>query len=121
MMDQLFTPLKLKYPGLLIVYMNDILIATLDDAALHRKIVHEVLDILEQESLFLKLSKCFFNQRPIQYLGIVVEEGIIKIDPTKQNGLAAWPRKLMNQKQVQSTLGIFGYHHAFIPGYANIV
>jgi len=62
MMDRLFTPLKLKYLGLLFVYMDDILIATPNDAALHKKIVHEVLDILEHESLFLKLSKCFFNQ-----------------------------------------------------------
>jgi len=47
MMDRLFTPLKLKYPGLLFVYMDDILIATPDDAALHEQIVHEVLNILE--------------------------------------------------------------------------
>ena len=62
MMDQLFTPLKLKYLGLLFIYMDNILVTTPDDLALHEQIMHEVLNILERESLFLKLSKCFFNK-----------------------------------------------------------
>ena len=106
---------------MLFVYMDDILICTPDNTTLHEEIVHQVLDVLEKESLFLKLSKCYFHQRSIHYLGILVEEGVIKIDPTKQNGLAKWPSKLKNQKHVHSTLGIFSYHCAFIPGYANIV
>ena len=55
------------------------------------------------------------------YLGIVVEVGTIRIDTTKINGLLSWPWKLTTVKQVQSTLGVSGYHRAFIPGYANIV
>jgi hypothetical protein len=55
------------------------------------------------------------------YLGIIVECGTIHIDPTKVNGLLAWPRELKSVKQVHSTLGVYRYHWAFIPGYANIV
>jgi hypothetical protein len=83
--------------------------------------MHKVLDLLAEESLFCKLSKCHFEQTSITYLGIVVEAGTIRIDPTKLNGLLAWPRKLMTVKQVRTTLGVFGYHRMFIPGYANIV
>jgi hypothetical protein len=50
-----------------------------------------------------------------------VEQGTICIEPTKINGLLAWPRELKSVKQVRSTLGIFEYHRAFIPGYANII
>jgi hypothetical protein len=100
--------------------MDNILIATGGDLALHRQIVHEVLDLLEEESLFCKLSKCHFEQTTITYLGIIVERGTIRIDPTKVNGLLAWPRELKSVKQVRSTLGVYGYHRAFIPGYANI-
>ena len=50
-----------------------------------------------------------------------MEAGTIRIDPTKLNGLLAWPRKLTMVKQVCSTLGVFGYHRMFIPGYTNIV
>jgi hypothetical protein len=81
-------------------YMDDILIATGDDLELHRQIVHEVLDLLEKESLFCKLTKCHFEQRSITYLGIIVKGGTIRIDPTKTNGLLAWPRELKSVKQV---------------------
>ena len=99
-MDRIFAPLKRKYLGLLFIYMDDILIATGEDIELHRRIVHDVLDLLEWKSLFCKLSKCQFKQRSITYLGIVVEAGTIRIDPTKINGLLSWPRKLTTVKQV---------------------
>ena len=101
--------------------MDDILITIGEDLALHREIVHAVLDLLHEESLFCKLLKCHFKQTSITYLKIVVEEGTICIDPTKINGLLGWPRTLKTVKQVHSTLGVFGYHHVFIPGYTNIV
>jgi Reverse transcriptase (RNA-dependent DNA polymerase) len=90
-MDRVFQKLRNKYPGMVFVYMDDILVATTKDKALHRQIVHEVLDLLEKESFFLKPSKCKFEQESIDYLGIVVSKGTVRIDPTKQNGLAAWP------------------------------
>ena len=120
-MDQIFAPLKRWYLGMIFVYMDDILIATGNDLVLHWEIVHAVLDLLHKESLFCKLSKCHFKRITITYLGIVVEEGMICIDPTKVNGLLAWPWMLKTVKQVCSTLGVFGYHRVFIPGYANIV
>ena len=101
--------------------MDDILITTGEDLELHRCIVHDVLNLLEQELLFCKISKCQFEQRSITYLGIVVEAETIWIDSTKINGLLSWPRKLTTVKQLCSTLGVYGYHCAFIPGYANIV
>jgi hypothetical protein len=99
-MDQIFALLKWRYPGMIFAYMDDILIATGDDLALHQRIVHEVLELLEQESLFCKLSKYHFKQRMITYLGIIVEAGTIQIDPTKTNSLLAWPRTLKSVKHV---------------------
>jgi Reverse transcriptase (RNA-dependent DNA polymerase) len=77
---------------MIFVYMDDILIVTIKDYTLHQRLVHEVLDLLEEESFFLKPAKCKFEQQSIDYLGIVVTKGTVQIDPTKQNGLAAWPR-----------------------------
>jgi Reverse transcriptase (RNA-dependent DNA polymerase) len=90
-MDRVFRRLCDKYPGMIFVYMDDILITTAKDYVLHRQLVHEVLEVLEKESFFLKPMKCKFEQELIDYLGIVVMKGTVQIDPTKQNGLAAWP------------------------------
>ena len=105
-MDRIFAVLKNKYPGCIFVYMDDILIATPDDEELHAEIVNAVLDMLATEDFFLKLSKCSFHQRTVSYLGIQIEGGIIRIDPTKHNGLATWKEVLDDVHNVRSTLGV---------------
>jgi RNase H-like domain found in reverse transcriptase/Reverse transcriptase (RNA-dependent DNA polymerase) len=120
MMDCLFHPLKDKYPSMLFVYMDDILITTADNLPLHRRIVHDVLDLLEAKSFFLKPSKCKFERTSIDYLGIIISNGAISINPMKCDGLATWPEQLATIKQVQSTLGVFGYQQPFIRGFADI-
>jgi Reverse transcriptase (RNA-dependent DNA polymerase) len=89
--DHIFQSLKNKYPGMVFIYMDNILIATTNNPMLHEQIVYEVLDLLEKELFFLKLSKCKFKHKSIEYLGIVVENETLKIDPTKCQGLASWP------------------------------
>jgi Reverse transcriptase (RNA-dependent DNA polymerase)/RNase H-like domain found in reverse transcriptase len=119
-MDRVFRRLCNKYPSMIFVYMDDILIAMPKDYVLHRQLVHEVLEVLEEESFFLKLAKCKFKQESIDYLGIVVMKGTVRIDPTKQNGLAAWPCRLTSVKQVHSTLGVLGYQRPFIRGFTQL-
>jgi Reverse transcriptase (RNA-dependent DNA polymerase) len=76
-MDHVFHHLCDKYPGMIFIYMDDILMATIKDYNLHRQLVHEVLDLLEEESFFLKPAKCKFEQQSIDYLGIVVMKGTV--------------------------------------------
>jgi hypothetical protein len=119
-MDRVFHHLQDKYPGMIFIYMDDILIATIKDHDLHRQLVHEVLILLEKESFFLKLAKCKFEQQLIDYLGIVVTKGMVQINPTKQNRLAAWPQQLTSVKQVHSMLGVLSYQRPFIKGFAHL-
>ena len=76
--------------------------------------------MLDEESFFLKVTKCKFEQKSIDYLGITVMDGTIHIDPTKRKGLANWPRVLTMLKQLWSTLGILGYQQPFIQGFTAI-
>ena len=99
-------------------YMDNILIATLDDEELHVEIANAVLDMLVAEDFFLKLSKCAFHQQTINYLGIRIKGGIICIDPTKYNELAIWKEVLKDVYNVRSTLGLFGYNWPFIYRYS---
>jgi hypothetical protein len=119
-MNRIFRRLLDKYPLELFVYIDDILIATGNDLQRHRQIVHEVLDVLEEEDFYLKLSKCAFEQTTLTYLGIVISGDKITIDPAKADGLKNWPRNLTSVKQVRSVLGVLGYQRPFIPNFANI-
>ncbi len=42
------------------------------------------------------------------------------MDPLKASGLANWPQKLHNLKELRQTLGILEYQQPFIRGYATL-
>jgi hypothetical protein len=109
-----------RYPMELFVYMDDILIATTGDITRHCQIVCEVLEVLVEESYFLRPVKCSFEQTSITYLGIIVDGNKLSPDPKKTSVLKDWPRTLNTVKQVHSILGVLGYQQPFIPNYANI-
>jgi len=105
--------------GWLTVYMDDMLIATPDDPILHRECVHRVLDKLEKHNLYLKPEKCAFTQKRIEFLGVVLENNTIQMDPTKIKGVAEWPFP-RNPTDVHSFLGFTGFYHYFIPNYSRV-
>jgi hypothetical protein len=43
---------------------------------------------LEENNLYLKLEKCKFEQKEIEYLGLIVGENKLRMDPTKVQGVA---------------------------------
>jgi len=57
----------------------------------HHKLVHEMLDELEANDLYLKLEKCAFEQEEIEYLGVIVGKGHLHMDPKKLKGVADYP------------------------------
>jgi len=49
-----------------------------------------VLQVLREHQMYAKLSKCSFNQNIIHYLGhIISEEGIV-VDPEKIEAIKGW-------------------------------
>jgi len=120
-MIRTFQTLQNKYPTELLVYMDDILIATKDDLNRHRQIVNEVLEVMLMESYFLQLAKCEFEQRRVKYLGLILNHDTVRPDPTKVAGLKSWLRTLKTVREVQSALGLLNYHRAFVPGFSHIV
>ena len=67
-MNDVFRPFLVDF---VIVYLNDILILseTWDEHVRH---VKQVLDTLQREKLYVKLSKCEFGKTALVYLGHVV-------------------------------------------------
>jgi hypothetical protein len=105
-------PILQKYPKSFGNYLDDSWIVTKKDPEgrkLHRQITHELLDLLEKKSYFLKLSKCQFEVEDMELLGWRICNGEVRIDPNKIAGLRDWPRTLKNKKDIQKTMGILNY------------
>ena len=69
----------------------------------------QVLDRMKEEDLHLKLTKCAFNQMEVEYLGLVVRNGEVLMDPTKLKAVEQWePPKLV--KVVRSFIGFCNFY-----------
>ena len=104
--------------GNVVVYMDDILIftETLDQL---RDLTHKVLQTIEKYDLFLKPEKCFFAQTSIEYLGLVITEGRVSMDPAKVTGITNWPQP-RTLKQLQAFLGFCNFYRRFIQNYSHV-
>ena len=113
--------------GHISVYMDNIIIHTkrrkdeTEEQHLrqHCKLVHEMLDKLEANNLYLKPEKCAFKQEEIEYLGVIVGKGRLRMDPKKLKGVADYPVP-RNPTNVRAFLGLCGYYHYFIPHFSQI-
>ena len=72
--------------GWLIIYMDDVLVAaeTKEECQEQTK---QVPKRMQEEDLHLKLAKCAFNQMEVPYLGLVVKNSEVHMDPTKLNAV----------------------------------
>ena len=100
-------------------YMGDYLIATSSTINLHRQATHELLDLIEKHDLFIKPEKCVWESPRVDYLGLIFEKGITRMDPAKIAGVAEWPIPT-TVKQVRSFLGFCNYYQPFIYQYSHI-
>ena len=99
-------------------YMDDVLVASRDKEK-HRQATHELLEILEANDLFLRPEKCVWEQPRVDYLGLILEEGVTRMDPAKIAGIATWPT-LTSVKQVRSFLGFCNFYRPFIYQFSHI-
>ena len=102
--------------GLVLVYLDDILIATPNDLPLHQKIINQVLVKMAEYDLYLKPEKCVFKQRTITYLGLVIGEGEICMDPLKVEAVHTWPPP-QNLHELRVFLGLIGWLQPFLEGF----
>ena len=89
MMDEVFKD-KID-SGNVFIYMDDILIVTEGNLKQHQQEVTYVLKKLQDNNLFLKPEKCTFHIKEVEYLGVIIGQGKVKIDPVKVKGIKDWP------------------------------
>ncbi|XP_062118291.1 uncharacterized mitochondrial protein AtMg00860-like [Humulus lupulus] len=86
-----------------IVFKDDILVYSKIEEE-HEEHLHLTLQRLREHQLYAKYKKCEFSLSKVAFLGHIVTNGGIKIDPTKVAGVKEWPR-LKNASEVIIFLG----------------
>jgi hypothetical protein len=79
LMNPIFNPFLRKF---VFVFFDDILIYSKlwEDHVRH---VDKVLQLLKEQQLYAKPSKCFFGVKEVEYLGHIVSHEGVKVDPNK--------------------------------------
>ena len=81
--------------------------------------MRQVLQVLRQNQLYLQYEKCTFIQNTIEYLGFIIDNGEICIDPKKVKAIQVWP-ELKNLTNVQLFLGFCNFYRCFIKNFSKI-
>ena len=102
--------------GKVAVYLDDILIYS-TDLEDHCKVVREVLHRLQEHDLFLRPEKCEFEQTSVEYLGLVISEGTVRMDEVKVKAIAEWPAP-KNLRELRGFLGFANFYRHFIKDFA---
>ena len=98
--------------------MDDLLVFSESEEHLrHLEIVFEKFRNADPK---LKLSKCQFWKKEIEYLGHLVSQEGINVMPDKINTVLRI-KPPSNVKEAKSALGIMGYVASFIPMYSEVV
>ena len=99
-------------------YLDDILIYS-PDVKTHLKHLELIFQCLGEVDLKLKMEKCSFLKKHIQYLGHIVSGEGLKPVPEKLSSIQQMPRPY-TPKEVKQFLGLVGYYRKFIRQYADI-
>ncbi|KAK9209596.1 hypothetical protein WN944_001963 [Citrus x changshan-huyou] len=75
----------------ILVFFDDILIYSASWSS-HLEHVKQALEVLKQQQLFIKISKCNFGQQEMEYLGHIVTCDGKELDERKVAAMVSWPQ-----------------------------
>jgi hypothetical protein len=110
--------LRLFLCKFVLVFFDDILIYSPNWSS-HLQHLNAVLSALRAHQLRLKLSKCSFAQLTVAYPGHVISTTGVAMDQDKVEAIMSWPQPRV-PRGLRSFLGLAGYYHRFIQGFAAV-
>lgn len=113
LMNGVFRPYFYKF---VVVCVDDILIfsKTVGECREHLRVA---LQILKDHQLYSNLSKCDFWLNKMQFLGHIVSDVGISVDPEKVVAVTNW-KQLKTVSDVWSFLRLAGYYRQFIQDFS---
>ena len=102
----------------LILYLDDLLIFSRDMPE-HIGRLEKVFQRLHQHGLKLNGKKCHLFQREVSYLGHVVSEQGVAVDPDKIARIRDWPIPT-TQSELRSFLGLASYYRRYVLQFAKV-
>ncbi|GAU42077.1 hypothetical protein TSUD_326550 [Trifolium subterraneum] len=116
LMNEVFKPYLRKF---VLVFFDDILVYSKSWTE-HLEHLEMVLRILQKHELVANKKKCQFGQTYVEYLGHLITNLGVAVDPSKVISVTNWPVP-RNVKGVRGFLGLTGYYRKFIKDYDKIV
>lgn len=110
--------LKLTLENLSFFFFDDILIFS-KDLDSHVEHLKKTMQLLRENQLFAKRSKCDFATNQIKYLGHIISSAGVSTNPNKMSAMVCWPVP-RSIKELRGFLGLTGYYRKFIRNYGII-
>nr|GEV15143.1 putative reverse transcriptase domain-containing protein [Tanacetum cinerariifolium] len=107
LMNRVYKPYLDKF---VIVFIDDILIYSKDEKE-HEEHLKTILELLKEEKLYAKFSKCEFWIPKVQFLGHVIDSRGIHVDPAKIESIKDWASP-KTPTEIRQFLGLAGYYRS---------
>src|SRR5262249_24138489 len=115
LINRVFRPYLDKF----VVVFIDAILVYFKSQEEHKEHLAVVLQILKENQLYAKLSKCEFWLDKVCFLGHVISKEHIQVNPQKVEAVSHWPR-LMSLTEIRSFLGMAGYYRHFVQDFSKI-
>jgi hypothetical protein len=102
-----------------VVFIDDILVFSRNEEE-HEEHLRLVLQKLQEHQLYVKFSKCDFWLKEVSFLGHIITDGGIAVDPSKVQDVLNW-NSPKNVPEMRTFLRLAGYYRRFIEGFSKIV
>ena len=115
LMNRIFQPYLDQF---VIVFIDDILIysGSKED---HEEHLRVLLQILRENQLYAKFSKCQFWLDSVAFLGHVISAEEVYVDPQNIEAIVNW-KPPTNVTKIRSFLGLAGYYRKFVEGFSKL-
>ena len=102
-----------------VFYLDNILIYS-NNMSKHCQHVKKVLKCLYKAGLYVKVEKCKFHSKLVEYLGYIFSSSSLTISNNKVKIIQDWPEP-KKVKDIQSFLGFANFYYWFIFNYLGII